>query len=162
MVRFKNRYFLIKVIPVKEIMSFELASPSIIANLIRSAVEDNFGVATAAKINPSLSVKFSSSSSHLIILRCAREAAKEVWSSLTFLQDFPRKSNNEGAEETDRAIWTVVGLSGTIRSCRIRAIKLHRKAILNALSINDLSEDAINVIKKELASTEKVLQSLDA
>lgn len=161
MVRFKNRYFLVQVLPINvgndsgdELL---FASPSAIANLVKSAVEDNFGIATAARINPSLSIKYSSSDTHIIIVRCARDSAKAVWSSLTFIGEFPGRS-----DYNPRAIWQVMALSGTIRSCQIKAIKLHKRLIAGVFEHSELSQDARAKVNETLQVAEQTIRNLEA
>lgn len=156
MVRFKNRYLLIQVHPVNTSSQLEFASPSTIASMIRSSVEDNFGVAVASKINPSLSIKFASLDSLLLIVRCQREAVKEVWSSVTFMTAFPGK-NCSGVS----CIWQVIGVSGTIRCSQVNAIKSHKKAIDRVLSATELSMEQRQDIEAALVTVEQTIKRLE-
>lgn len=157
MVRFKNRYFLVKVHPVVSStdLNVEFAAPSAIASLLRASVEDNFGLACASKVNPSLSIKFVSPHTHLLIVRCARDAYRSVWSAMTFLSSFPGKG------DLMFGIWQVIHISGTIRSCQMQAIKWHRNGIMAVLR-DTTDEQTKAILEESLQSVEQTIRNLEA
>ena len=171
MVRFKNRYFLIQLLPITKSSAvgvenivdegakqLEFGSPSTIANMVRGAVEENFGMAMASKINPSLSIKFASQETFLVILRCARDAYKPVWSSITFLNVFPGKNANSEVP----CIWQVVGISGTIRCSQMRAIRLHRHSLQQLIKSNNLSQEERMQVENVLKDIEGAIRRIEA
>lgn len=134
-------------------------SSSGLANMIRDSVVESFGIATAAKVNPSLSVKWSSTDSGLAIVRCAREAAAAVRVSLFHLTELPISKASE--KEPPKCIWWIMGVSGTIRSCRLKAVKHHRSAI-KGLITPDMPQEQRSQLLQSLAVAQQTIRALEA
>ena len=158
MVRFKNRYFLLELVPFKidngnekvdgrreliryhndtikedardfsknEILpSFTSAS---VSSYIRSVVTLNYGQYANSSLLQSLSVKYSNSSTNMVILRVPRDFHSQIWAALTFMTDWP--AENPASTSNIKCIWRSVHCAGTIRSCQKAAISFARYCLL--------------------------------
>lgn len=165
MVRFKNRYFLIELIPFTENNSESLTnsryhslqtvskdnsnelhkpladdkvpsfSSASVSNCVRKSVTLNFGTLASASLLQSLSVKYSNNSTRMIILRAPRDYSSQIWASLALLIEWP--SENLSLPSSLRCTWRVVHCAGTIRSCQKAAIAFAKKQL--RLSSSSLS-----------------------
>ena len=164
MVRFKNRYFLVELIPFAvedSISSSDLASkgnnryhfsknseqlndflsklPPIssasVSSFIRNSVAINYGQFASASLLQSLSVKYTNYSTKMIILRVPREFQPKIWASLSYITDWP--AENQNSPTFVKCTWRVVHCSGTIRSCQKSAILFAKKAIRDSYGTSD-------------------------
>lgn len=172
MVRFKNRYFLLELIPfrldeeaefsahkryhsdtkfVEEdlIASFSDSLPSFtpasISSCIRNSVTLNYGQYANSSLLQSLSVKYSNITTNMVILRVPRDFHSEIWTSLTLLTDWP--AENPASAKNLKCTWKTVHCAGTIRSCQKAAISFARKFLKQNSTIEDALEPMTKKIK---------------
>lgn len=178
MVRFKNRYFLIELLPFKidnesltegvkryhnanktspcenickneSLPSFTSAS---VSSYIRSAVTINYGQFANSSLLQSLSVKYSNNSTNMVILRVPRDFHTQIWASLAFMTDWP--AENPALAENLKCTWRTVHCAGTIRSCQKAAISFARKCLLQNIpegkSSKEFSSEVIEPLAKKL------------
>lgn len=148
MVRFKNRYFLLELIPfhldeaeiansryhhktesisdvVYNLPSFTSAS---VSTYIRNSVSINYGQFASSSLLQSLSVKYSNNSTNMVILRVPRDFHSEIWTSISFLTDWP--AENPSLASNIKCTWRAVHCAGTIRSCQKAAISFAKKCLI--------------------------------
>lgn len=181
MVRFKNRYFLIELLPFRidensdqklsaryhftenkniekdklseEILpSFTAAS---IATCIRNAVTLNYGQYANSSLLQSLSVKYSNNSTNMIILRVPRDFQEQIWASLTFLTDWP--AENQTSLNNLKCTWRSVHCAGTIRSCQKAAISYARKVLSQSYPKGNSKKEFDEQVMEPLAKKIKTL-----
>lgn len=167
MVRFKNRYFLLELIPFEVEQATEqtkakdlryhnsnteaktpLTLPSFtsasVSSCIRASLALNYGQFASSSLLQSLSVKYSNSTTNMIILRVPRDFQAQIWASLTFLTDWPAESPVVGFKCT----WRTVHCAGTIRSCQKAAISFARQVILRSSS--KISDEVMEPLAKKI------------
>jgi hypothetical protein len=75
---------------------------------------------------------------------------------MTFLTAFPGKE-----KDSVPAIWQVINISGTIRSCQVKAIKCYRKDMVKVLErVGD--EQTRKFVEESLQATEQTIRTLEA
>lgn len=178
MVRFKNRYFLIELLPFKIDKSFDQKSavryhfteensdivkdksfealPSFtaasVSACIRHAVTLNYGQYANSSLLQSLSVKYSNNSTNMLILRVPRDFQEQIWASLTFLTDWP--AENPNSLNNLKCTWKSVHCAGTIRSCQKAAISHARKVLLKSFpkenSLKTFDEQIMEPLAKKI------------
>jgi ribonuclease P/MRP protein subunit POP5 len=176
MVRFKNRYFLIELLPFKiqqspdqkeqnRYHSSEIPSknnetsellpaftPASVSTCIRNAVTLNYGQFANSSLLQSLSVKYSNNSTNMIILRVPRDFQEQIWASLTFITEWP--AENQTIPQQFKCTWRSVHCAGTIRSCQKAAISYARKLLLqtfpNDKSLKQFDEEIIEPLAKKI------------
>ncbi|KAF6756843.1 hypothetical protein DFP72DRAFT_892452 [Ephemerocybe angulata] len=132
MVRFKNRWLLVELIPLPQTHTPSTASntsrPRTPANnldgktiwaALRQSVLTHFGDVGWGAVAPSLTIKYFSPTTSVAIIRVSREHHKIAWAALTLL------SSIDGV----RYIPHVVHLSGTIKHAQLAAIEHNRVVI---------------------------------
>ena len=121
--RFKNRYLLVEVLLMDHdgnaVRKYDAVTPQAIGEAVRREIALNFGELGTARCTSSLNVKYYHAATGLVILRCARETARDVWCSVTSVSSLARTP----------ALLRVVHSAGTIRSCRKAAIEHSRRAL---------------------------------
>ncbi|KAF8071518.1 hypothetical protein FPV67DRAFT_1481520 [Lyophyllum atratum] len=120
MVRFKNRWLLVELIPTGE--NTGAARPiegKHIWAAVKQSVLTNFGDVGWGSVGLSLTVKYYSPTTNICIIRVARDHHRIAWGAVTLL------SSIEGV----RYIPNVVHLSGTIKHAQLAAITHNREVI---------------------------------
>lgn len=182
MVRFKNRYFLLELVPFKfdnenensdgkkeifryhndttknnnkdfskneTLPSFTSAS---VSSYIRSAVTLNYGQYANSSLLQSLSVKYSNSSTNMVILRVPRDFHSQIWTALTFMTEWP--AENPASAANIKCTWRAVHCAGTIRSCQKAAISFARKCLLSnipqGVSFKTFQSDVVEPLAKKI------------
>lgn len=174
MVRFKNRYFLLELIPFEVEQTAEHCSryhseanssseaktltalPSFtsasVSSCIRNSLALNYGQFASSSLLQSLSVKYSNSATNMVILRVPRDFQTQVWASLTFLTDWPAENATATAGKNFKCTWRTVHCAGTIRSCQKAAISYARQSLLqNGKSV---SEEVLEPLAKKIRTIE--------
>ncbi|KAJ6622954.1 hypothetical protein B0H10DRAFT_865688 [Mycena sp. CBHHK59/15] len=120
MVRFKNRWLLVELIPVPNPnpSATRLDGQKIWAAL-RQSVLNNFGDIGWGSVGLSITVKYYSSTTNICIIRVARDHHKIAWGALALLT----------AIEGSRYIPNVIHLSGTIKHAQLAAISHNREVV---------------------------------
>lgn len=181
MVRFKNRYFLVELVPFKienenighgiiryhnnnngpntespknePLPSFTSAS---VSSYIRSAVTLNYGQFANSSLLQSLSVKYSNGSTNMIILRVPRDFYAQIWASLTLMTEWP--AENPALADGIKCTWKTIHCAGTIRSCQKAAIAFARKCLLQTIpegkSLKSFSSEVIEPLAKKIKTIE--------
>ncbi|KAF5342548.1 hypothetical protein D9611_001224 [Ephemerocybe angulata] len=135
MVRFKNRWLLVELIPLPQThttspVTSSISRPRTPANnnnldgktiwaALRQSVLTHFGDVGWGAVAPSLTIKYFSPTTSVAIIRVSREHHKIAWAALTLL------SSIDGV----RYIPHVVHLSGTIKHAQLAAIEHNRVVI---------------------------------
>ncbi|KAG7092913.1 hypothetical protein E1B28_009218 [Marasmius oreades] len=134
MVRFKNRWLLIEFLPVHGQNSLEVdltkASSSSSQNqtriegkhiwgAIKQSAISNFGDIGWGSVALSLNVKYFSPTTHICIVRVARDHHKIAWGAVTLLKSI------EGV----KVLPNVIHVSGTIKHAQLAAIEHNRIVI---------------------------------
>lgn len=116
MVRFKNRYLLIKF--EFDDRRIENYTAQYISNLLREEVRKSFGdLGLGQSMN--MSVKYFNPLTGMGIVRAPRDSYRTVWGAVTLL--------NKCNERTCKV--EVLKISGTIRKCQLHAIDFDRNFI---------------------------------
>lgn len=188
MVRFKNRYLLVQLIPVFSEHAFEEQQPlkrrrltansqdseaqaelrvpsvsaSSIASHVRSAIDANFGTIGAAANTLALSVKYCNNITRMAIIRCAREHESMVRSSIVLSASWPSRPDAANTKDENlKCIWMVIHVAGTMRSCQAAAIA-HGVREINRLIRLETDEKKLadlNGVKNEI---NKAISALEA
>lgn len=176
MVRFKNRYFLIELLPFKiedgldqkttpryhssesttiSDKSSEIIpsfTPASVSTCIRNAVTLNYGQFANSSLLQSLSVKYSNNSTNMVILRVPRDFQEQIWASLTFMTDWP--AENLTLPKQFKCTWRSVHCAGTIRSCQKAAVSYARKILIHSLpadkSLKEFNDQVLEPLAKKL------------
>ena len=179
MVRFKNRYFLLELIPfevdqavgqnlkdlryhsesnstseIKAPVSLPSFTSASVSTCIRNSLALNYGQFASSSLLQSLSVKYSNAATNMVILRVPRDFQAEVWASLTFLTDWP--AENPAAGNRLKCTWRAVHCAGTIRSCQKAAISFARQVILHSAAPKGKS-----VVDEVLEPLAKKIRTID-
>ncbi|KAN0092565.1 hypothetical protein V8E55_003349 [Tylopilus felleus] len=120
MVRFKNRWLLVELISI----SNDKPTPSSfdakhVYAALRQSVILNFGDMGWGAVGGSMTVKYFSPTTHLCIIRVARDQHNLAWGAVTLLTSI----------NGTRIIPHVVQVSGTIRHVQLGAIKHNRQVV---------------------------------
>lgn len=118
MVRIKNRYLLIELVPP----TARQAGPGDLLRTIRNSLLTHFGEVGAGRSSPSLSFKSFSADTQSGLLRVNRGDLREVWASVSLVTALSGKP----------AALKVSHVGGTIRSCRKRTIEINRRILSRA------------------------------
>lgn len=177
MVRFKNRYLLVELIAIQDTSGGESkqckdkievsppdTSSSSIALFLRKAIECNFGAYGSSVNTLALSVKYCNNVTKIAIVRCAREHAPIVCTSMVLSTEWPSRldSKNQKATHTSvKCIWRIRHTAGTIRSCQQAAINLSRFKIHEAYR-DELDPGKKLKLSNIVLETEKQIKALDA
>lgn len=134
MVRFKNRYLVVKVENNSNYYPLNDAfTTGAIAQHIRNSITTNFGIHGSSLASNSLSVKYCNPNTGTILLRISREQLCVIWTCLTLLSTGPTPVSYSSVKEApvvDREFswrWTVLHVSGTIKSAQKNTIRILRK-----------------------------------
>lgn len=168
MVRFKNRYLLVEIVPVdpsRGLGEYEARegaglSAASVASHLRQSIADNFGQVGAAVTAQSLSVKYCNATTGTVVVRAAREQLPLVWASLTLLTGAPPGEGRAAAAPTARWLWRVTHVAGTIRSAQ-RAAMRHAVTLLQQrmASAGGAEKDQC---RKMIASCRRAIKSIEA
>lgn len=156
MVRLKCRYFLVEYILCENSDTLEtLSSPkyiktnetsriepkklssSFFANLLRSAVNDNFGLEESSACLFAFSVKYHSVETKSLIIRCPRSSEFILKSCLLLSFDVT----------ASKLVFITRHVSGTLRSCQIAAIRNAKVRLKGLKSQIDLDKIASEINK---------------
>ncbi|GJE85635.1 ribonuclease Rpp14/Pop5 family protein [Phanerochaete sordida] len=156
MVRFKNRWLLVELIPCPTATASALDASSPEDNGINSkqiwsalkqSVLNNFGDTGWGAVSSSLTIKYYSPTTNVCIIRVARDHHKTAWAGVTML------TNIEGR----KYIPNVVHVSGTIKQAQLSAITHNREVIaryranrLTAAAYQDSYEEFLQKSTQEL------------
>lgn len=144
MVRFKNRWLLVKLIPIGwSVPAFPSLEGKHIWAALKQTVINNFGDSGWGSVSLSLTVKYYSPTTNICIIRVARDYHKMAWSALTLLTTI------EGATYIPR----VIHLSGTIRHAQKAAIT-HNREIMAQYRTQAQTSDSISYLKKSIIEIE--------
>lgn len=152
MVRFKNRYLLVELLPFKdehpqkkikldderngsELNSF---SSSNVSTALRRSIEINFGSLGTALNTLALSVKYCNPNTRLLIIRCARDHEKMIRVALFFLGEWP---SGEA-----KCIWVTRHVAGTMRSVSEAAIRVSRRRLMEIVETDPQKKKQIEEI----------------
>ena len=105
---------------------------------IKESIHLNFGDFGLGKISFSLNMKYLNSVSRIFILRAARDQKDMVWNSLMFM------NNLDGSPFHIR----ILGCSGTIKKCEIKARRLLTRWIHKVLK-NEIPEQMKEALLKD-------------
>ncbi|KAL0577103.1 RNA-binding protein pop5 [Marasmius crinis-equi] len=171
MVRFKNRWLLIEFLPVnnqttgKDGLEVDLSTPSTqkqahiegkhIWGAIRQSVLSHFGDVGWGSVGLSLTVKYFSPTTHICIVRVARDHHKIAWGAVTMLKSI------EGVGILPNVIHVSGPDLGTIKHAQLAAIEHNRVVVAryraqagapaayqdSYVEYLRSSEDAINTLK---------------
>ncbi|KAF8442099.1 hypothetical protein L210DRAFT_3535766 [Boletus edulis BED1] len=123
MVRFKNRWLLVEFITVSDDRPAVSAPSSFDAKhvhaALRQSVLSNFGDTGWGAVGGSMTVKYFSPTTHLCIIRVARDQHHLAWGAVTLLTSI----------NAMRVIPHVVHVSGTIKHVQLAAIKHNRHVV---------------------------------
>jgi len=180
MVRFKNRYLLVELVPVSphkqtiieygvpfKDSPYAAVTATNVAAYLRQGIQVNFGTVGAASTAQSLSVKYCNGSTGLMIIRTARDHFQMVWAALTLLNAFPPVvqygSEQKPAVSSSgwKCIWAVKHVSGTIRTAQKQAIKLNMRKLRNLVHSTSSEEEKQKLVQIE-ASMIKAIRSIEA
>ena len=175
MVRFKNRYFLVELIPFEieqaateselkgrkdlryhlepesssEAKNSAGSLPSFtsasVSACIRASLALNYGQFASSSLLQSLSVKYSNAATNTIILRVPRDFQSQIWASLAFITDWP----GEVPKNHLKCTWRTVHCAGTIRSCQKAAIAFARQSLLQN-GKSSVSDEVLEPIAKKI------------
>ncbi|TEB19036.1 hypothetical protein C9890_0282 [Perkinsus sp. BL_2016] len=177
MVRFKNRYFLIELVPfyldqesqysatddkrypsVSAEESLKLSLPAFdvlpsfsaasVSSCIRNSVTLNYGQYANSSLLQSLSVKYSNTATNMVILRVPRDFSPQTWAALTFLTDWP--SENPSSAKGLKCTWRSIHCAGTIRSCQKAAISFARKVIAEMKGHSSATKEFLEPLAKRI------------
>ncbi|KAG7444771.1 uncharacterized protein BT62DRAFT_951818 [Guyanagaster necrorhizus] len=120
MVRFKNRWLLVELIPVGEQQGnpTRLEAKQIWAAL-RESIQKHFGDVGWGSVSHSLTVKYFSPTTSICIIRVARDHHRVARGGVTLLDSI----------EGIRIVPYVIDISGTIKHAQLSAIEHNRKVI---------------------------------
>ncbi|KAJ7772894.1 hypothetical protein DFH07DRAFT_146797 [Mycena maculata] len=120
MVRFKNRWLLVELIPAPNPNSSTVPLDGHkIWEAVRQSILNNFGDVGWGSVGLSISVKYYSPTTNICIIRVARDHHKIAWGAVTLLT----------AIEGRRYIPNVIHLSGTIKHAQLAAISHNREVV---------------------------------
>ncbi|KAJ7264863.1 hypothetical protein B0H12DRAFT_1101164 [Mycena haematopus] len=122
MVRFKNRWLLVELIPASNSNPNSSATRldgQKIWSALRQSILVNFGDVGWGSVASSVTVKYYSPTTNICIIRVARDHHKIAWGALTLMTTI------EGA----RYIPNVIHLSGTIKHAQLAAVAHNREVI---------------------------------
>ncbi|KAI9596886.1 hypothetical protein BDF19DRAFT_437085 [Syncephalis fuscata] len=150
MVRFKHRYLLFEVLygstqnaaePLSALQpTVESLSMRDWFNLLRQALEENFGDYGTASVLNGLQVKYFNPRTGLGIIRAPRNHFQLAWAALTFMQKIRGKPCSI----------RVIHVGGTIRSVQKHAIQYDRDQLLKVAERESIDQD--NLIQLTTAS----------
>ncbi|CAD8177746.1 unnamed protein product [Paramecium pentaurelia] len=146
MVRFKNRYFICEYI--QEYQEKEFSERDLLIE-IRDQVQYHYGDFGSAKIQFSFQIKYLNTISRLFILRVARDYKNIIWSTLIFMNMF------KGVPIKIR----ILGCSGTIKKCEIKARRLLTKWVHKILKC-DIPKPLRSTIIRDYQQTQEILPQL--
>ena len=124
MVKFKSRYILLETLFEED--KIRTIEPGKMQKILRTEVESFFGDIGAGKLSKNLQVKYVNNMTNLMILRVGKEYCKMLWTVLSLMNQI----------EGDKVRLHVLGISGTIKKCEIKAKKLLEGWTLNYERIN--------------------------
>ncbi|KAI9460315.1 hypothetical protein HD554DRAFT_2134444 [Boletus coccyginus] len=133
MVRFKNRWLLVEFISVSNDKDTPAASSFDAKHVyaaLRQSVISNFGDTGWGAVGGSMAVKYVSPTTHLCILRVARDQHTLARGAVTFLTSI----------NGTRVIPHVVHVSGTIKHAQLAAIKHDRCVVARFRAMDKTSE----------------------
>jgi RNase P/RNase MRP subunit POP5 len=111
MVKFKSRYLLVETLYEGEMnQPFDGGKISVV---LKNQVESLFGDIGLGKLIKNLQVKYMNNYTNLLIIRVGKEHLKMLWSALGLINDI------EGVKTRMH----VIGISGTIKRCEMKAKK---------------------------------------
>ena len=119
MVKFKSRYILVETLYENE--RNQPFDGGKIAIVLKNAGENFFGDVGIGKLNKNLQVKYMNNYTNMLIVRCGKEFVKLLWTAIAMI------NNIDGVKTRMH----VIGVSGTIKRCEMRAKKFLEKWICN-------------------------------
>ncbi|KAG8793688.1 hypothetical protein FRC12_001930 [Ceratobasidium sp. 428] len=117
MVRFKNRWLLLELIPCAT-PTTTLSSKQIY-NALRESVIENFGDAGWGAVGGSLTIKYFSPTTRICIIRVARDHHTTAWGAVTLMRSLGGSP----------VIPHVIHLSGTLKKAQLATIKHNREVV---------------------------------
>ncbi|TFK96719.1 hypothetical protein BDV98DRAFT_651646 [Pterulicium gracile] len=116
MVRFKNRWILVELLPTTEGKQTPPINGKQIWNALKQSLITNFGDTGWGAVGLSLTVKYYSPTTNMAIIRVGREHHRTAWAALTLL------SSIEGFT----FVPNVIHVSGTIKHAQMAAVEHNR------------------------------------
>lgn len=162
MVRFKNRYLVVEVLPVNkdhELSDYQPGSGKAfnthqLAGYLRTALAMHFGILTSALTSQSLSLKYANATTGTAIIRTSRDSLHQVWACLTLLTGLPDQESSE-----QRWLWRVVHVAGTIRGAQKATMK-HSLRRLEEAGKN-LKAEELEKFKESLRKCQQAIAAID-
>ncbi|KAJ7143202.1 hypothetical protein C8R43DRAFT_1089063 [Mycena crocata] len=119
MVRFKNRWLLVELIPEPNSTPPTRLDGGKIWAALKESILNNFGDVGWGSVGLSITVKYYSPTTNICIIRVARDHHRIAWGALTLLT----------AIDGGRYIPNVIHLSGTIKHAQLAAIAHNRQVV---------------------------------
>ncbi|KAJ7069709.1 hypothetical protein C8F01DRAFT_1113671 [Mycena amicta] len=152
MVRFKNRWLLLELIPVADSNTSSPLDGQKIWAAIRQSILTNFGDVGWGSLGLSMAVKYYSPMTNVCIIRVGREHHKTAWAAVTLLTTI----------EGRRYIPNVIHLSGTIKHTQLAAISHNREVVARfraqaktASAYQDSYDDRLQTINAEIQALQE-------
>lgn len=111
MVKFKSRYILIEMLYQGD--KNQPFDSSKIAYVLRMTVEKYFGDVGLGKLSKNLQVKYMNNYTNMVIIRTSKENLKMLWTAIAMISSI----------DTVCTRMKIIGISGTIKRCEMRANK---------------------------------------
>jgi RNase P/RNase MRP subunit POP5 len=119
MVKFKSRYILLETLYEED--KTRNIDAGKLQKILKQEVEKTFGDLGLGQLSKNLQVKYVNNMTNLIILRVGKEYLKMLWTVLTLMNEI----------EGEKVRLHVMGVSGTIKKCEIKAKKMLEGWTLN-------------------------------
>ncbi|KAJ6230695.1 ribonuclease p/mrp protein subunit pop5 [Anaeramoeba flamelloides] len=138
MVRVKFRYLLghVRWQTTTKMNSLDISG---IYHYLKNSVKLNFGEYAICRLGWTLNVKQYNPLTGLFIVRCSRSQMRQVWLSLTLLDEI----------NSQKCAISIIHSAGTIRSCNLQAIKHTNSSLLVAKSLIQIKNEKEKYQKKK-------------
>mmetsp|Transcript_7190 Transcript_7190/g.13770 ORF Transcript_7190/g.13770 Transcript_7190/m.13770 type:complete len:140 (+) Transcript_7190:171-590(+) len=134
--RFKNRYILFEVVRSTGATTI---SRQVLWKLIKESIEENFGDFGCSKLFQTLSIKFYSDLTHLLVLKVDRDFHHIAWAAISFIKSV----------KTERIMFRSIAVTGHLVKCCKSAAAIVRER-MNAKDCTDEEKLALNSELKDL------------
>ncbi|KAJ6250248.1 ribonuclease p/mrp protein subunit pop5 [Anaeramoeba flamelloides] len=148
MVRVKFRYLLghVRWQTATKMNSLDISG---IYHYLKNSVKLNFGEYAICRLGWTLNVKQYNPLTGLFIVRCSRSQMRQVWLSLTLLDEI----------NSQKCAISIIHSAGTIRSCNLQAIKHTNNSLLVAKSLIQIKNEKQKHQKKKKKQKNKKLKN---
>lgn len=124
MVKFKSRYILVETLYNDD--KIKHIEPGILAQILKKNVELLFGDIGLGQISKNLQVKYVNNVTNLMILRISRDYVNLLWTILALMNEL----------DGEKIRMHVIGVSGTIKKCEIKAKLFLERWTMNFEKLN--------------------------